>query len=163
MFSDWTHCSKQRPSGLHIHTEFFSNNKEAVGGRWGGGSGLSCFVCLWVSVLFWPKARKTLAIAAINIMNFLYFTTRSCLRGKSNKIMEDCCFLLLAFKAAIKIKGYNDRSLKAELPCSLVRFKGIFENQIPIMGPLHCRYFHKWLSLNLESLEMFKMSLEKEK
>ena len=26
--------------------------------------------------LFWPKARKILATAAINIMNFLYFTTR---------------------------------------------------------------------------------------
>ena len=27
-------------------------------------------------VLFWPKARKILATATINIMNFLYFTTR---------------------------------------------------------------------------------------
>lgn len=35
---------------------------------------LCCVVC--VCVLFWPKARKILATAAINIMNFLYLTTR---------------------------------------------------------------------------------------
>lgn len=35
---------------------------------------LCCVVC--VCDLFWPKARKILATAAINIMNFLYFTTR---------------------------------------------------------------------------------------
>ena len=35
---------------------------------------LCCVVC--VCDLFWPKARKILATATINIMNFLYFSTR---------------------------------------------------------------------------------------
>lgn len=35
---------------------------------------LCCVVC--VCVLFWPKARKPLATAAMNSMNFLYFTIR---------------------------------------------------------------------------------------
>lgn len=85
---------------------------------------------LCVSVLFRPKARNILAITAINTMCFFFFFSillqKCSLREKPNKITEDCCFSLLAFKAAIKIKGDNDRGLKAEPPRSLEGLNGVF-------------------------------------
>lgn len=52
------------------------------------------------------------------------------------KLQRIVAFRKLTQKAAIKIKGYNDRSVKAELPRSLVRLNGVAENQITIMGLL---------------------------
>lgn len=68
--------------------------------------------------MFRPKTRKTLAITAINTMIFflMLLQKKKCfLREKPNKITKDCYFWPLAFKAAVKIKGDDDRSLKALL------------------------------------------------
>lgn len=87
-------------------------------------------------VLFWPKARKILATAAITTMIFFSFflLQECCLRGKSNKMLKDCCFLLLTFKAATKIKDDNGRSLTAGRPHSVVGLNGGSENQITVWG-----------------------------
>lgn len=130
---------------LSKFTLSFFPNEEAVGKRGKVVGKTLLFVCLCMSVLFWPKARKILAIAAINIMNFLYFTTRMPPKRKIKQNYGGLLFLLLTFKAAIKIKGYKAHSLKAELPCSLVRLNGFFEIQITIRGLLHGGCFHKRL------------------
>lgn len=62
------------------------------------------FWCVCVSVLFWPKARKILAIAAVNTMIFFYCITRMLPKRKIKQNRGR------TFKAAIKIKGDNDRS-----------------------------------------------------
>ena len=122
------------------------------------GSGLCCSVRLCASVLFWPKARKILAIAAINTMNFFCFITGMLPKRKIKQNRGRTS------KAAIKIKGDSERGFKAELPRSSVRLNGIFENRITVMGPRHCcGCFHRWPPLNLGSSERFKTSLETEK
>ena len=88
------------------------------------------FSVVCVCVLFWPKARKILATATINIMNFLYFTTRMLPKRKNQtKLQRTVAFCRRTFKPAIKIKGFNDGSLEADLPRSLVRLNGVVENQ----------------------------------
>lgn len=54
------------------------------------------------------------------------------LREKPNKITKDCYFWPLAFKAAVKIKGDDDRSLKALLGKPQWRF---LRPQEPLWDP----------------------------
>lgn len=76
----------------------------------GGGGAMSwsrtAVFCACVSVLFWPKARKILAIAARNTMNFYFILLRECcLRGKSNKIEGGLLRSVPGFRGSRKDTG----------------------------------------------------------
>lgn len=65
----------------------------------------SAVLCVCVCVLFWPKARKILAIAAINIMNFLYFTTRMLPKRKIKQNYGGLLLFATHFQNSNKDKG----------------------------------------------------------
>lgn len=67
--------------------------------------------------MFRPKTRKTLAITAINTMIFFFnVTTKKMLpKRKTKQNYQGLLLLATRFKAAVKIKGDDDRSLKALL------------------------------------------------
>jgi hypothetical protein len=57
--------------------------------------------------LFWPKAKKILSIAAINIMNFLYFTTRMLPKRKIKQNYRGLLLFVTLFQG-----GYKDKELQ---------------------------------------------------
>ena len=63
-------------------------------------------------VLFWPKATKILPTAAINTMNFLYFTTRTLPKRKIKQNYRGLLFSLVPFTASIKIQSCDDHRIK---------------------------------------------------
>lgn len=71
--------------------------------------------CLCMSVLFWPKARKLLAIAAINIMNFLYFTTRMLPKRKIKQNYGGLLFFATHFQGGYKDKGLQGLQFKGRI------------------------------------------------
>lgn len=73
------------------------------------------FVCLCMSVLFWPKARKRLAIAAINIMNFLYFPTRMLPKRKIKQNYGRLLFFATHFQGGHKDKGLQGSRFKGRI------------------------------------------------
>lgn len=97
----WTKCSGQDSPASELTWSFLSNTKCVF------GEGLGRFYrTLWfrLCVLFWPKAKKILATAAINIMNFLYLTTRTLPKRKIKQNYRGLLFSPTSFQGVYKDK-----------------------------------------------------------